>query len=332
MRILERPGRVILHERLDVLRRTPARQDARAPGEHGRAPFAQRLNVGRAMLGQDVAGEMIAPHQQRHLQLEPWKRILAMDDDMIRRAVLKAMDTNETERVRDVSEPESAGIEQMRTEIGQHAGALIAPRGITHQPSRAVAVEHAAGIDRTELSRRNEIPHPYEVRFKTMIVGGIADDAALARQHLEPGDLAFVLRPQRLLDQHMLAVFEAIGEKLDLGLVGDARQHRIVVGERSVRDRAVARLQIDGIDRGDEVVAGDPTTLVTLNSEARDHDSHRWSAQRGAICRSMASIFERRSSAVTGMFPSHSHSTAAATVPRMVAIPGSRTTSIASVA
>src|SRR6266545_5588471 len=130
----------------------------------------------------------------------------------------------------------------------------------------------------------------------------------------------------------MLAVLETIAEELDLGLVGNAGQHRVVVRERNIRDRAVARLRVDGIDGGDEVVTGDPATLVTLHSEAGDHDSHRWTTQRGPICRSMVSIFERTSSAVTGMLPSTSHSTAAAMAPRMVAIPASRTASIASVA
>ncbi len=229
-------------------------------------------------------------------------------------------------------EPEPAGIEQVRAEIGQHAGALVAPGGITHQPRGAVAVEHAAGIDRAELARRDQVAHADKMRLKAMIVGGVADDAALARQRLEPGNVAFLLRPQRLLHQHVLAVLETIGQELDLRLVGDAGQHRVVVGERNVRDRAIARLRIDGIDGGDEVVTGDAATLVTLNSEARDHDPHRWTAQRGAICRSMASIFERTSSAVTGILPSTSHSTAAAMVPRMVAIPASRTASMASVA
>ena len=255
-----------------------------------------------------------------------------MDDDVVRRPILKAVHANELELVFDVSEPETTGIEEMRAEVGQHAGTLIAPRGIAHEPRGAVTVEHATGIDRTELTAGDEIAHPHEMRLETVIVSGIANDAVPARERLQSGNFAFMLRPQRLLDQHVLAIADAVVEDLDLGLVGNAGQDRVIIRERNVHDRPVAGVLIDRVDGCDKVGAGDPTTLMPLNSEARDHDPHRWKAQAGAICRSMASIFARRSSAVTGMLPSHSHSTAAAIVPRIVAMPGSRTDSIASVA
>ena len=110
---------------------------------------------------------------------------LAMDDDMIRRAVLEAVHAHELEPVFDVPEPEATGVEEMRAEIGQHAGALIAPGRIAHQPRRAVAVEHAAGIDRTELAAGDEVAHAHEMRLETVIVSGIANDAIAARQRLE---------------------------------------------------------------------------------------------------------------------------------------------------
>ena len=194
---------------------------------------------------------------------------------MIRGAVLEAVHTHELEPVFDIPEPEATGVEEMRAEIGQHAGALIAPGGIAHQPRRAVAVEHAAGIDRTELAAGDQVPHPHEMRLETVIVGGIANDAIAARQRLERRDFAFVLRPQRLLDQHVFAIADAVGEDIDLGLVGDAGQDGVIVRERNVHDRPVARLLVDRIDRRDKVGAGDPAALVTLNSEARDHDPHR---------------------------------------------------------
>ena len=86
---------------------------------------------------------------------------------------------------------------------------------------------------------------------------------------------AFVLRPQRLLDQHVLAIADAVGEEVDLGLVGDAGQHGVIIRERNVHDRPVARLLVDRIDSRDKVGAGDPAALVTLNAEARDDDPHR---------------------------------------------------------
>src|SRR3954471_11045280 len=122
-----------------------------------------------------------------------------MDDDMIRSAVLEAVNTHELEPVFDIPEPEATGVEEMRAEIGQHARALIAPGRIAPQPRRAIAVEHAAGIDRTEFAAGDEVAHAYEMRLETMIVGGIANDAVAARQRLKCRNLAFVLRPQRLL-------------------------------------------------------------------------------------------------------------------------------------
>src|SRR5713101_3059786 len=148
--------------------------------------------------------------------------MLAIDDDVVGRAVLEAMDAYESELVRDVPEPKPTSIEEMRAEIGQHPGALIPPSRIPNEPRCAIAVEHAAGIDRAQFPRRDQIPHTHEVRLEAMIIGGVANNAALARQRLEPGDVALVLGPQRLLDQHVLAVLHAIGEELDLGFVGDA--------------------------------------------------------------------------------------------------------------
>ena len=72
----------------------------------------------RTALGEDVAGEMVAPHQQRHFQFDPRQRFLTMDDDMVRRPIFKAVHPNELELIFDVSEPETTGIEQMRAEVG----------------------------------------------------------------------------------------------------------------------------------------------------------------------------------------------------------------------
>ena len=73
----------------------------------------------------------------------------------------------------------------------------------------------------------------------------------------------------------MLAIVEAVGENVDLGLVRDAGQDRVIIRERNVHDRPVARLLVDRIDSRDKVGARDPAALVTLNSETRDHDPHR---------------------------------------------------------
>src|SRR3954467_7181686 len=196
MRVFERPGRIVLHEGPALFRRATARQEPRALGELRRPPFAQRLNMRRTALGEDVAGEMVAPHQERHFQFDPRQGFLAMDDDMIRSPVLEAVTPHELERVFDIPEPEATGVEEMRAEIGQHARALIAPGRVAHQPRRAIAVEYAAGIDRTELAAGDKVAHADEMRLETVIVSGIANEAIAARQRLKCRDFAFVLRPQ----------------------------------------------------------------------------------------------------------------------------------------
>ena len=78
----------------------------------------------------------------------------------------------------------------------------------------------------------------------------------------------------------MLLVFQAVGEQLNLRLVGDAGQHRIIVGKRYLGDRPVARLHVDRIDGSNEAVAGNTSALVALHPQARDHDTHRQNALR----------------------------------------------------
>src|SRR5712691_3675384 len=108
--------------------------------------------------------------------------MLAIDDDVVGRAVLEAMDAYESELIGEIPEPKTTSIKEMRAEIGQHASALIPPGRIPNEPRRAIAVEHAAGIDRAELARCDQIPHTHEVRLEAMIIGGVANDALSARQ------------------------------------------------------------------------------------------------------------------------------------------------------
>ena len=89
MRILGDPGRVVLDQSLRLLRRTAARQDAMAHGERRGPPFAQRFDVGAAVLGENVAGEVIAPGQQRHFQLELRRAGFGGDHHVIGRPVLE---------------------------------------------------------------------------------------------------------------------------------------------------------------------------------------------------------------------------------------------------
>src|SRR6266851_1221200 len=162
--------------------------------------------------------------------------MFAVDDDMIRCAIFKSMHADEYKLVLDISEPEAASIEQMRAEIGQDASAPIPPSRIAHEPRRAVAIKHPAGIDRPEFAGCDQVAHAHEVRLEPVVIGCIANNPVLACKRFELSYVALMPRPQRLLHQDVLAVFEAIREKLDLGLIGDARQHRVVVRKWNIDD------------------------------------------------------------------------------------------------
>ncbi len=244
-------------------------------------------------------------------------------------SVFEAVHADEAEPVLHVGEPEAAGIEQMRSEIGQHAGALIAPGGIAHQPRRAVAVEHAAGIDRAERARRDAIAHAHEMRLEAMIIGGVDHDAARAGVRLEVEDVLVAVDPERLFDEHAFAVFDAIAEHRRLRLVRDAGEHRVIGGERHILDVLVVRVGAKRIDEADEIVRRRLAALRALHPHACHDDAHQSYSKFN--CLSIRSILRCIVSDAIGRLPSTSHSQAAAIAPSTLAIASSPLTSSDSV-
>src|SRR5262249_29073379 len=110
MGIFELPGRVVLRERHRVLRRTPARQQAATQGERRRTPLAQRADVSRALFGEQIAGEMVAPAEQRHFQFELWLGRMRGKHDMVGRAIFEAAARYDTNILADIAEPELRGV------------------------------------------------------------------------------------------------------------------------------------------------------------------------------------------------------------------------------
>src|SRR5690242_874304 len=106
--IFRRPGRIVLGQGFRLLGRSAAWKDAGAPGEGRRTPFAQRRDVGRAFLGKEVASEVVAPAQQRHLELDARLVLAGRYDDVIRRAVLEAIAGGDREIISQRAEPESS--------------------------------------------------------------------------------------------------------------------------------------------------------------------------------------------------------------------------------
>src|SRR5258708_32158300 len=105
--------------------------------------------------------------------------MFAVDDDMIRCAIFKSMHADEFKLVLDISEPEAASIEQMRAEIGQDASAPIPPSRIAHEPRRAVAIKHPAGIDRPEFAGCDQAAHAHEGRLEPEGTGCVANHPPL---------------------------------------------------------------------------------------------------------------------------------------------------------
>ena len=219
----------------------PARQHARAEGERARPPLAERADVRAALLGEDVAGEVVAPGEQRHLELEPGAPFRADDDDVVGRRFSKQLADDSTRKSSPCSsEPEERGVEQVRAEVRQHAGALVAPRRVADQPRGAVAVEHAAAIDLAEHARADRVAHAHEVRLEAVVVGRVADRALLAGDAFEPRDVLVVARP-RAASRPARACRGRAGSSRssDLRLVGRADERRVVAVERHVSDRPV---------------------------------------------------------------------------------------------
>src|SRR5439155_9947934 len=105
---------------------------------------------------------------------------------------------------------EPRGVEQMRAQVGQDAGALVSPDRVTHESRSSVAIKHATLVNAAQLSRLEQAFHTDEVRLEAMVVGGIADDALGPRKVLKPLDLPVLGSPERFLYQHMLAVGQQI--------------------------------------------------------------------------------------------------------------------------
>ena len=101
----------------------------------------------RALFGEHVAGEVVAPGQERHLNCQFGLARFEISP-LIGRAVFKAVRRHDLDVLAKLAEPELCRVQEVGAEIGQNAGALIAPGRIAHEPRGAVAVEHATAVDR----------------------------------------------------------------------------------------------------------------------------------------------------------------------------------------
>src|SRR5262249_12925578 len=100
----------------------PARQQAMPMTECCWAPFTKTFNVSGAVLSQDVASEMIAPHAQCHFEFYSGPLTICGNNRMIWCAILESIHADQLQVTKNVAEPEMAGVEQVRAEIRNYAG------------------------------------------------------------------------------------------------------------------------------------------------------------------------------------------------------------------
>src|SRR5437667_6337726 len=143
---------------------------------------------------------------------------------MIRGTVLEAAGEMHLKIAAQIAEPESRGIEQMRTQVWQNASSLVAPRRFAHQAGRAVSVEHSAVVRLPQRSGGDELAHAQVVRLETMVVSGVANGLVVARKPSEALDVLIARCPQGFFHQDVLALREQVFKQLQLRLVGGAYQ------------------------------------------------------------------------------------------------------------
>src|ERR1700737_135081 len=98
----------------------------------------------RAVFGKQVAGEVVTPVEQRHLQLELRGGAAASEHDMIGRTILEAAAGYDPDILGDVTKPELRGVEEMRAEVWENASALVAPLRFPHQRGNPLPADHPA--------------------------------------------------------------------------------------------------------------------------------------------------------------------------------------------
>src|SRR6185369_6095112 len=141
-------------------------------------------------------------------------------------------------------------------------------------------VEHAAAIDGAEFARGKQIAHAHEMRLEAVIVGGVDKDAARTGGAFEPGNILVARGPQRLFDEHVLAVVDAGANEVELRLVWNAGKDGVIAVERYVAQVLVVGLIADRIDRTDVIAARKLFTFAALDAQAGNDHTHGWKLRR----------------------------------------------------
>src|SRR5258708_35975876 len=170
---LDSPRGVRPRQRYGFLVRAAARESSLPESKGARAPLAQRADVRTAVLSEDIRVVMVAPGEQRDLELQH-RGAVGTESHVVEGAVLEAVRRVDAESGNRSAEPEQRRVEQVRAEVGQHTAPPVAPGRVAHQTRCAIAVEHADAVQLSEPPGVEQRLHPDEVGLKAVVVGGIA--------------------------------------------------------------------------------------------------------------------------------------------------------------
>ena len=112
------------------------------------------------------------------------------------------------------------------------------------------------------------------MRFKTVVVRGVADRPVGLGEGFEAEQRLLGFRDDRLFDQQVLPIRQQVLKDWQLGLVRRADHGRVIGAERHVLNPAVGRLREDRVDDAHRVRAGKLVTLAALHAHADDEHSH----------------------------------------------------------
>ena len=149
------------------------------------------------------------------------------------------------------------------------------------------------------------------MRLEPVIVGGVAGRTFRSREFEQLADLGGRTE-QRFFHQRVFSIGQKVPENREFFLIGNAHAGRVVRPERHILDSLKINPGCDRIDDGYDVLPGNRATFASLHAETDDRYSH---SKRERF--SSALSFFRTSSGFTGLLPSCSQATAAASAPRI---------------
>src|SRR5262249_35839637 len=106
------------------------------------------------------------------------------------------------------------------------------------------------------------------MRLEAMVIRRVDEHAAGTRGALQFGDVLVASGPQRLFDEHVLAVLDAVANEVELRLVRNAGEDGVVAIKRDVAQALVVGVLADRIDRTNVIAGRKALPLAALNAHS----------------------------------------------------------------